>query len=423
MGLLYCSLSESKIKIEGTYKMERCLVPMNAESFFPNNIKAALQNDPPGEWIPSVPVNSIRLHSGYPAPQLVPSKELKEAVTQLLEEEKDLPLHYIGSPRIDTLKDWVRQRQDVRGMYAKNEELLITAGACQAIDLIARIFLDKDAVVVVESPTYMEALEIFQNYTDKILTIPIDKDGLQTEQLAELLAERKKKGLTMPTFLYTIPTFHNPTGTTMTEGRRKQVLELAEEYDFLVLEDDAYGELGFNNNPKTLKSMDSNERVLYVGSLSKVVAPGMRIGWVHATEKFIQALFWFKKDLEHPFAQATMATLLENTDFILRLRNLSETYQKKCQVMLAALEKHLPRNASWFVPEGGYFVWVNIPGVDTEKLLSKATEEGVSFLPGKYFFLNQTEGAEYLRLSFSYESEENIAKGIEKLGNVIVSKL
>ncbi|WP_010198696.1 aminotransferase-like domain-containing protein [Bacillus sp. m3-13] len=396
---------------------------MNTESFFPKNIKAALQNNPPGEWIPSVPANAIRLHSGYPAPHLVPSKELKEAVAQLLEEENDLPLHYIGSPRIDKLKEWVRLRQEVRGMAAKNDELLITAGACQAIDLIARIFLDKEAVVIVESPTYMEALEIFQNYTDKIVTVPIDKDGLQTEQLAELLAERKKKGLTMPSFLYTIPTFHNPTGTTMKEERRGQVLNLAEEYDFLVLEDDAYGELGFINNPKTLKSFDTKDRVLYVGSLSKVVAPGMRIGWVHATERFIQALFWFKKDLEHPFSQATMATLLENTDFSTRLGTLSKSYQKKCQVMLAALEKYLPENLSWFVPKGGYFVWVKIPGVDTEKLLSKATEAGVSFLPGKYFFLDQTEGEEYLRLSFSYESEKNIEKGIQVLGDVVQSFL
>lgn len=401
--------------------MERCLVAMNTESFFPRNIKSALKNNPPGEWIPSVPANAIRLHSGYPAPHLVPSEELKGAVAQLLEEENDLPLHYIGSPRIDKLKEWVRMRQDVRCMPAKDEELLITAGACQALDLIARIFLDKDAVVVVESPTYMEALEIFQNYTDQIIAVPIDKDGLQTDKLAEILLERRQKGLMKPSFLYTIPTFHNPTGTTMTEERRSQVLELGEEYDFLVLEDDAYGELGFTDNPKTLKSMDTKDRVLYVGSLSKVVAPGMRIGWVHATERFIQALFWFKKDLEHPFAQATMATLLENTDFTSRLQNLSGAYQKKCQVMLEALEKYFPENASWFVPEGGYFVWVKLPGIDTEKLLSNATAEGVSFLPGKFFFLDQTEGAEYLRLSFSYESEEKILKGIQKLGNVVAS--
>ncbi len=396
---------------------------MNAESFFPKNIKAALHNNPPGEWIPSVPTNAIRLHSGYPAPQLVPSKELKEAVAQLLDEENDLPLHYIGSPRIDKLKEWVRLRQGVRGMPAKVEELLITAGACQGIDLIARIFLDKDAVVVVESPTYMEALEIFQNYTDQIITVPIDKNGLHTEHLAKMLAERKQIGLTMPSFLYTIPTFHNPTGTTMSEDRRGHVLELAEEYDFLVLEDDAYGELGFTDNPNTLKSMDTKDRVLYVGSLSKVVAPGMRIGWVHATVKFIHALFWFKKDLEHPFAQATMATLLENTDFTSRLQTLSKNYKEKCQVMLDALEKYLPEDAEWFVPGGGYFVWVKLPGIDTEKLLTDAMKEGVSFLPGKYFFLDQTEGIEYLRLSFSYENEEGILKGIQKLGKVVSSSL
>lgn len=398
------------------------MVSMNPESYFPRNIKAALQHNPPGEWIPSVPANAIRLHSGYPAPHLVPSVELKDAVAQLLEEENDLPLHYIGSPSIDRLKEYVREGQEVRGMLVKDNELLITSGACQAIDLIARIFLDKDAVVVVESPTYMEALEIFRNYTDQIITVPIDKDGLQTEQLAELLAKRKQKGMRQPSFLYTIPTFHNPTGTTMTAKRRNHVLQLAEEYDFLVLEDDAYGELGFTSNPRTLKSMDTQERVLYVGSFSKVIAPGMRIGWVHASEKFIQALFWFKKDLEHPFAQATMATFLKKIDFSSRLQELSKAYQKKCHVMLSALKKHLPKDATWFVPDGGYFVWVKLPNLDTEKLLSKATEEGVSFLPGKYFFLDQEEGAEYLRLSFSYESEKDIEKGIEKLGHVIVSK-
>ncbi|KMJ57470.1 aminotransferase [Bacillus sp. LL01] len=392
---------------------------MNAESFFPKNIKVALQNNPPGEWIPSVPPSAIRLHSGYPAPELVPFKELKGGVSQLLEEEEDLPLHYIGSPKIDKLKEWIQVRQEVRGMPVKNDELLITAGACQAIDLIARIFLDKDAVVVVESPTYMEALEIFQNYTEQIITVPVDKDGLQTDDLAQILAKRKQKGLTKPSLLYTIPTFHNPTGTTMTAQRRKQVLKLAEEYDFLVLEDDAYGELGFSGNPNTLKSMDMNDRVLYVGSLSKVIAPGMRIGWVAATSKFINALFWFKKDLDHPFAQATMATYLKDTDFEARLQTLTKAYQQKCKVMLEALEEYLPKGVSWYVPEGGYFVWVKISGVDTGALLSQALKEGVSFLPGKYFFLDQTEGSEYLRLSFSFESEEEIKNGVQKLGNAV----
>lgn len=231
----------------------------------------------------------------------------------------------------------------------------------------------------------MEALEIFQNYTSQIISVPIDEEGLQTKVLEQLLSKRKAEGLPTPKLLYTIPTFQNPTGTTMSLKRRKQLLELAEEYDFLILEDDAYGELAFSESPVPLKALDKSERVLYVGSLSKVVAPGMRIGWIAAAKRFIEALFWFKKDLDHPFSHASMAVLLESMNYQERLDKLSARYKEKCAAMLAALEKYMPESVSWFVPKGGYFVWVRIPGTDTSQLLQRASEAGVSFLPGKYF--------------------------------------
>jgi 2-aminoadipate transaminase len=401
--------------------MERCLVKVKVESFFPEKIKAALKNDPPGEWMPELPEDCIRLSSGYPAPDLVPSKQLKEAVTRLLEEEQDLPLHYLGSPRIPKLKEQIQERLAARGIRVSGEELLITSGACQAIDLIARILINEDTVVAVESPTYVEALEIFKNYTHHFMSIPIDEHGLKIDVFEEMLAERKRKGLALPRFLYTIPTFQNPTGTTMAAERRQQVLDLAVKYNFLILEDDAYGELCFKNTPSPLKAMDEAGRVLHVGSLSKVVAPGMRIGWVAGASEFITAMAWFKKDLDQPFAQATMAVFLENTDLEERLAILKETYKDKCSVLISSLKKDLPNKVSWFVPEGGYFVWIKIPDVDTSQMLTHAMNEGVSYVPGKYFFLNQSEGTEYLRLSFSYVDEKGIAKGIQILGKVISS--
>ncbi|WML48997.1 PLP-dependent aminotransferase family protein [Neobacillus sp. PS3-34] len=392
---------------------------MNVESFFSEHIKTALKNDPPGAWMPNLPEGCIRLSSGYPDPALVPAAEIKKAVATLVNEEHDLPLHYIGSPRIEGLQQQILKRLAERGMNVLDSELLITSGACQAIDLIARIFLDENAVVAVESPTYMEALEIFQNYTKQIIAIPVDDQGLRTDQLEEVLAERKREGLPLPRILYTIPTFQNPTGTTMAAERRKHLIELSEEFDFLILEDDAYGELSFNENPVPLKAIDKGGRVLHVGSLSKVVAPGMRIGWIAGASEFITALSWFKKDLDHPFAQSTMAVYLENTDLEKRLIILKDVYSAKCATLIRSLEQSLPESVSWYVPEGGYFVWVKIPGVDTSLLLTQALSEGVSYVPGKYFFLDQKDGAEFLRLSFSYADEKEIVEGIRKLGELV----
>ncbi|WP_425383169.1 PLP-dependent aminotransferase family protein [Rossellomorea oryzaecorticis] len=394
---------------------------MNPESFFSKDIKPALQNDPPGEWMPKIPDDCIRLSSGYPDPELVPVDELKNSVMKLLEEEKDLPLHYLGSQKVEDLKSFIQNLMVDRSMLNDNDEVLITSGACQGIDLIARTLMDDETVVAVEAPTYMEALEIFQNYTKHFISVEVDEHGLRTNRLEALLADRKRKGLKLPRVLYTIPTFQNPTGTTMTEERRKHLMKLAVEYDFLVIEDDAYGEVYFEQGMKSLKSLcgGADPRVLYVGSLSKVVAPGMRIGWVAADQVFIRALAWFKKDLDQPFAQASMGSFLENVDLEKHFTNLRKVYGDKCDLLLSELEKHLPDSVSWYVPKGGYFVWVKVPGVDTSKLLEDAVEVGVSYVPGKYFFLNQEEGLEYLRLSFSYASEGDIVEGVKRLGKVI----
>ncbi|WP_175631971.1 aminotransferase-like domain-containing protein [Virgibacillus siamensis] len=390
---------------------------MKMEAYLSRNIKDALQKDPPGEWMFELPDACIRLNSGFPAPDLVPADKLKEAVTHLIDEEGDLPLHYVGSPRFAGLKDSIQQRLAERGI--QDGEVLITSGACQGIDLIARVFIDDQTLVAVESPTYMEALEVFQNYTGQFMSIPVDEHGLQTDRFEEVLAKRKKDGLPMPRVLYTIPTFQNPTGTTMTIERRKHVLELAEKYDFLIIEDDAYGELYFREQSVPLKAIDHHERVLYVGSLSKVVAPGMRIGWVNAPAEVTTALAWFKKDLDHPFVQATMASFLEKNDMEKRLHMLRATYQEKRNAMTSALKENMPSSVSWHIPEGGYFVWVEVKGADTSKLLPYAMDEGVAYVPGQYFFLNQADGKAFLRLSFSYASRDEIVDGVRKLGKAM----
>lgn len=392
---------------------------MNVKNYYSQNIISALKHDPPGAWMPVVPDGCVRLSSGFPDASLVPVHGIQEAVTRLLNEEHDLPLHYVGSPRIDQLQTWLLSRMNERNIHTTSEELLVTSGACQAIDLIARILVDEDTFIVVESPTYMEALEIFQNYTDRILTVPVDQDGLKTDKLENLLAERRRENQPLPKLLYTIPTFQNPTGTTLSVERRQHLLELANTYDFLIMEDDAYGELHFDQPVRSLKSMDQTGRVFYIGSLSKVVAPGMRVGWIAAEAEWIETLFRFKKDLDHPFAQSTMAVFLEGMNWTEHLSSLQSLYQSKCNTLLNALKEHMPQNVTWTHPKGGYFVWLTIPGADTAVLLEKATNAGVSYIPGKYFYLQQEDGLTQLRLSFSAAGEEEIVEGVRRLAGVI----
>lgn len=386
---------------------------------YSKNIRLAFENDPPGQWLLKLPDDCIRLSSGYPEPVLVPSDAIKSATARLLNEEEDLPLQYIGSPKIPQLKEFLRERMTQRGVELTDKELLVTSGACQAIDLVSRVLLDENAVVALESPTYMEALEIFRNYTEHFMNIPVDEQGMDTEKFAEMLAARKRDGLTLPRVLYTIPTSQNPTGTTLTLERRQQLLELAELYGFLILEDDAYGELAFADRPELLKSMENEEnRVIYLGSLSKVVAPGMRIGWVAGDEQLISILTWFKKDLNHPFAQSTMATFLESIDFDAHLQSLTAAYQAKSEAMINALKEFMPPSVTWYTPKGGYFMWLHLPGVDTAEMLPAALAAGVSYVPGKHFYLDQ-EHRNYLRLSFSYADTAAIVEGVQKLAEVV----
>nr|WP_316046063.1 aminotransferase class I/II-fold pyridoxal phosphate-dependent enzyme [Planococcus glaciei] len=189
---------------------------------FSKDIKRAFQNDPPGQWMTVVPTGCIRLNSGYPQPVLVPSIEIKEAVARLIDEEQDLPLHYIGSPRIPELKKFIQQRMQKREVVLSEEELLVTSGACQAIDLISRILLDDEAVVAIEAPTYMEALEVFGNYTEHFMDVPIDANGLDTDRFEEMLADKEAKGETLPRLLYTIPTFQKSYGDDNDAGTEKK---------------------------------------------------------------------------------------------------------------------------------------------------------------------------------------------------------
>ncbi|WP_245631827.1 PLP-dependent aminotransferase family protein [Alicyclobacillus ferrooxydans] len=392
---------------------------MSLERMFTPSVREALKYEAPGAWMPNITNDCIRLHAGYPAPSIVPVAELSKSLQELLEVERDRPLQYSGSPRANSLLTLVETRMQQRGIDTNRNRTLITAGSAQAIDLVAQILLTRDTIVMVEAPTYMEALETLRNYTDAIISIPTDKDGLSTVELAKILEERALQNLPMPKLLYTIPSFHNPTGVTLPLERRRHLLQLAEEYHFLILEDDAYGELYFTEAPRTLKSLDEDGRVIYLGSLSKVIAPGLRVGWVTALPKLVDTVDRFKKDLSHPLTEAMVAAYLHRIDWINRIAELRRIYRGRRDTLLQAMAKTMPDEVSWVPPDGGYFVWVHTPGVDTLKMLPAALENGVSYVAGQHFYDLGRGGTQYLRLSFSYVDESEMAEGVRILATLI----
>lgn len=369
--------------------------------------------------MPQLPPDCIRLSAGYPAPALVPVDEMATAAASVLATEGHWPLQYLGSQAMSTLRELIRDRLGQRGVTVGEGELLVTAGAAQAIDLCARVLLDETAYVAVEAPTYMEALETFRNYTDHIIDYPVDAGGLCVDELADDLARRLRQGLPLPRLLYTVPSFHNPTGTTLRHDRRLHLVELAEQYDFLIVEDDAYGELAFAERPTMLRQLDWTGRVLSIGSFSKVIGPGLRVGWVAGAAPLLATLSRFKKDLDHPFVQAVTATYLQAHDLDARIMDLRTAYLSRRDALVEALQRHMPTYVTWHVPTGGYFVWLHTPGVDTAILLPHALQAGVSYVPGRHFFVNADEGTAWLRLSFSYADIDDLAQGVQRLGELL----
>ncbi len=379
----------------------------------------ALRYDPPGAWMPPLPPGVIRLSAGFPFPAVVPGRELAAATAAVLEAEGDKPLQYLGSKAMASLPQIIARRMAERGMAVAESELMITNGGCQGIDLAARALLGPSALVAVEAPTYMEALEIFRNYTPNIISYPVDGDGLKVDALAADLERRRREHQPIPKLLYTIPSFQNPTGATMPLARRQALMALAEEYDFLILEDDAYGELSFGDPPTPLKALDAQGRVIYLGSLSKIIAPGIRVGWAAAPAPLIQAMWLFKKDLEAPLTMAATATYLSAIDLGERVAALRPRYKERRDLAVAALQHHMPAGVTWLVPDGGYFLWIHTPGVDTGELLQRALAAGVVYVPGRHFFWDDGRGREYLRISYSYLEPEEIEQGIALIGRLL----
>ncbi|PGV52237.1 PLP-dependent aminotransferase family protein [Bacillus sp. AFS037270] len=384
-----------------------------------------LQNYQYAKYLPSSPSIGgttvtdpfhVHLSFGYPSTHLFPIAELNHAASNAILNHGKQALHYSGGDGPRKIIEWIRNRSKIRSIYVKNKQIITTAGAMQAIDLAARVLVNPDDEVWVEGPTYFNALQSFRMAGAKIKSFPIDEQGVQVDLIEEALVKARQLNKKIPKVFYCMPNFHNPSGVSLSLERRQKLAQLAYEYNFYILEDDAYSELSFKNSyPPAIYSF-AEERVIYVGTFSKIIAPGIRLGWIIANDEVLQNIHLLMLGSQtSPFTQQIIASLLEGISFEDHLEQLISTYRQKRDIMIESIETFFGDDVTFEIPEGGFFLWLSFrPEVVTTNFADEAFRRGVSIVEGKSFF-ETNQGSNQLRLCFSYCNEEQIRRGIKIL--------
>ncbi|MGH2723578.1 MAG: PLP-dependent aminotransferase family protein [Actinomycetota bacterium] len=360
----------------------------------------------------------ISLAGGMPFVDALPRDEVLRVVRRVLEERSSVALQYGSGSGQDGLKVRLAELMAAEGTEADPGDVLITVGAQQALDLVGKVFIDPGDEIVVEAPSYVGALSAFAAYEPRFVPVPMDEEGLVVEALEEALA-----GGVRPKFLYTCPSFHNPAGVTLSEERRRRLTEVCRRAGVPIIEDNPYGLLRFEGRaPPTLRSLDP-ENVVYLGTLSKVFCPGLRVGWVLGGAALLQRLTLFKEasDLcSSNFAQLVAEEWLSDGErWRSSLAGFNEVYRRRRDVALRTLEAHFPEGASWTHPHGGFYVWVTLPPwIDATSMLTAAIERRVAYVPGTAFYTDGS-GRDRLRLAFCYPPEDAIEEGIRRLGELL----
>jgi len=365
----------------------------------------------------------ISLGGGVPDPASFPMEEIKRIILDVLEERGAAALQYAPTEGLDELRGEIAHFMSRRGVRAREENVLVTSGSQEALELIARVFIDPGDPVLSENPTYLGAIQAFAVYGPRMVGVPMDEAGLRVDAMEAALKRLGGEG-SRAKLAYLIPTCQNPTGRTMSVERRRAVLELAEEHDFLVVEDDPYSYFYLDGvEPPSLKSVDGSGRVIYVSTVSKILAPGLRLGWVVADEEIVEKLAIAKQGVTLQSPTLSMYVLLEALKRGLvdrQLPKLKEIYRVRRDAMLEALETYMPEGVRWTRPSGGMFVWLEAPErVDMDALLPLAlTKYKVAYVPGSAFHVDGG-GRNTARLSFSYPPLDAMREGVARLAKLI----
>jgi 2-aminoadipate transaminase len=359
----------------------------------------------------------VSLAGGMPYVQALPRQEVVAIAREVLEAQGDVALQYCGGMGLPGLRRQLVRLMAEEGVEAAPDGLVVTHGAQQALDLVAKVFLDPGDVVVVEAPSYVGALSAFSAYEPRFVQVPIDEEGMLVEELERALARG-----TRPKFVYTVPNFSNPAGITMSLRRRARLVQVCRDAGIPIVEDNPYGMLRFEGEPlPCLRAMDPGN-VIYLGTLSKVFSPGVRVGWALADGPTLSRLVLMKEAADlcsSAFMQLVGERYLEGEAWRRNLAALVGVYRSRRDAMLTALSEHFPEEARWTRPAGGFYVWVTLPpGLDSSALLPEAVEHRVAYVPGTAFYPDDG-GRDRLRLSFCYPPEERIVEGVRRLGVLI----
>jgi 2-aminoadipate transaminase len=364
----------------------------------------------------------ISLAGGLPDTTTFPAETLAALLSKLAATDAARALQYAPTEGMGAVGEAIATVMAAEGTQVDPEDVLVTTGGQQVIDLVCKTLIDPGDVIVAEAPTYPGAVPAFSAYQADVVQIAMDDDGLRVDELEETLDRLEREGR-RPKFIYTIPNFQNPAGVTMSFPRRRRLVEVAHERELLVLEDNPYGLLRFEGDPlPTLRSLDGGEFVIYLGTFSKILAPGIRLGWAVAPSPVLEKMNQGKQGTDlcsSSLSQLFVAAYFAEGGWEDYVAGLRELYRRRRDTMLDALAEHLPPEAAWTRPQGGLFIWATLPEyIDTTDLLALGLSRNVAFVPGRAAYLDGRGGSS-MRLNFSGVGEDAIREGVRRIGEVV----
>jgi len=369
----------------------------------------------------------ISFAGGLPNPLAFPVDIINECIKKIFQKDINSPLQYGTTEGLTQLRGVLAERMKKNNhINCELHDVLITSGAQQALSLIALCFLDPGDTYLTTAPAYLGAIQAFHAFEANCETIPMNDEGIDTDSLRRNLKRLNRTGVN-PKFIYTVPTFQNPSGETMTLNHRKELLDIASEYDFLIIEDDPYSEIIFEGERiPPIKSFDTKGRVIYISTFSKILAPGFRLGWTIASKEILDKLILTKQAMDlctNGFSQYIAYEYINGGYLDKHVEQIKKLYKRKRDIMLKALKEYFPSNVKWTVPKGGMFIWITLPkSIDTRLMFQKAIIKKVAYVIGEAFY---PEGGNYnsMRLNFSYSEDDQIKEGIKRLADIIKEEL
>ncbi len=371
----------------------------------------------------------ISFAGGLPEVKALSFQKLERYIKRILKADGDISLQYGGSDGYYPLKTKLIEVMKLEGLDIVEEDIVTTTGGQQALDLLAKVFINPGDVIIVESPAYTGALNSFSSYEAKIIGIPVDENGINISILEKKLKELANKKIKVK-FIYLVPNFSNPSGVTMSLQHRREVLDLAKKYNTIILEDNPYGMLRYEGKPiPTIKELDSrgdNHNVIYLSTLSKLLAPGFRIGWIVAPHPILEKIMLGVQSTilcVSTFSQRIAYEYFSDPSWSENINEFIKIYSKRRDVMLNTLEENFPEGSEWSKPKGGFFIWLKLPNyLNTKEILADAVRNKVAYVPGSGFYAD-SKGTNEARLAFCTENTERIEKGIKILANIIKEKI